>query len=107
MVVVDEISNMVLSLGIGNSEQQLSPDISPFIQIYGPNCSAWSRSQVRNQSIGPKQNTKLTVKPPAPPPTHLPKTFRRVPGFVRGQDLVCRLPIDQRAINPNFAPYLK
>ena len=26
---------------------------------------------------------------------HLPKTFRRLPGFVRGQDLVCRLPIDQ------------
>ena len=27
-------------------------------------CSAWSRSQVRNQIFGPKQNTELTVNPP-------------------------------------------
>ena len=34
---------------------------------------------------------------------HLPKTFRRVLGFVWGQDSLCRLHIDQRAITPNFA----
>ena len=76
-------------------------------------CSAWSRSQVRNQRFGPKQNTKLTGKNHPPPTTHpaptthLPKTFRTVPGFVWGQDSVRRLPIDQRAMTPNFAPYLK
>ena len=37
-------------------------------------CSAWSRSQVRNQIFGPKQNTKLTVNPPPPPPTQHPPT---------------------------------
>ena len=63
----------------------------------------FSLVQVQNQSFGPKQNAKLTVDPP----THLPITFRRVLGFVRGQDSVCRLHIDQRAITPNFAPYLK
>ena len=41
-------------------------------------CSAWSRSQVQNQSFGPKQNTKLTVDnkfpscaAPSPPTTYL------------------------------------
>ena len=38
------------------------------------------------------------------PPTHLPKTFRRVLGFIWGQDSVCRLHIDQNAITQNFAP---
>ena len=32
-------------------------------------CSAWSRSQVQNQSFGPKQNNKLTVDPLHHPPT--------------------------------------
>ena len=43
----------------------------------------FSLVQVKNQSFGPKQNTKLTVDHP-PSPIHLPKTFCRVLSIVRG-----------------------
>ena len=39
-------------------------------------CSAWSRSQVRNQSFGPKQNTKLTCKNHPPPTENFLNCFR-------------------------------
>ena len=29
---------LVLSLGLGHAEQQLSPDLSFVIETYGPNC---------------------------------------------------------------------
>ena len=64
----------------------------------------FSLVQVQNQSFGPKQNTKFSVNHPPPTTYHLPKTFRRVLGFLWGQDLVCRPYIDQRGISPNFAP---
>ena len=58
--------------------------------------------QVQNQSFGPKQNAKFTVNHHHHhPPT---ENFWRVLGFVWGQDSVCRLHIDQRAITPNFGP---
>ena len=49
-----------------------------YITVYcfiGYNCTAWSRSQVRNQSFGPKQNTKLTVDHPQPTTTTYRKLF--------------------------------
>ena len=65
-------------------------------------CSASSRSQVQNQSFGPKQNTKLTLN-------HHPPTYRKFfEGFQASYgaktQYVCRLHIDQRAITPNFTP---
>ena len=47
--------------------------------VAGVYCSAWSRSQVQNQSFGPKQNTKLTVDPQ--PPTHQPPYRKLFAGF--------------------------
>ena len=65
----------------------------------------FSLVQVQNQSFGPKQNPKLTVDPPTnPPTTHLPKTFCRVLGIVRGKNLIHSATL----INPTYqilAPY--
>ena len=41
----------------------------PFLRTFHF-CSAWSRSQIQNQSFGPKQNTKITVDHYPPPPTY-------------------------------------
>ena len=59
------------------SESNATTDVGPLL--------LFSLVKVQNQSFGPKQNTKFTVNHhPPPPTTHLPKTFCRVLGIVRG-----------------------
>ena len=67
-------------------------------------CSAWSRSKTKALNQSRMLNSLWTTHHHPPSTTY---RIRRVLGFVWGQDFVCRLHIDQRAITPNFAPYLK